>query len=348
MKILLVQLGRLGDVLLTTPAIRAIRAKYPDATLEFLTKRPFAPVLEGNPNLDAIRVHDDKIGSDAKIVFESLFSRRYDAVVDFQSTPHSSVLVAATRAPIRIGLDRRHRIGYTHRVRLKGTVPYSAAHKIEMLEPLGVEGGSLRLDLFPSASDREFAMRLWDRLGWHADAPVAILSPVSRRARNRWPLEKFAVVGDILSKRFGGRLLITSGPGERAVAAGVASLMEEPAVWDYPATTIKQLAAIYERAAFWFGCDNGPKHLACAMDVPTVTLFRNKHGAAFTNPEVPAQWIVEAPDDGQERVVERLPLELALATLDSALADAWARWPRASALRFILNPAGALIGGNVS
>lgn len=320
MRILLIQLGRLGDVLLATPAIRALRAAQPAAVVEFLTRPAFAPVLEGNPALDAVRRYEGWPRSDAALLRDSFGRGRYDVVVDFQSTPHSALLAGATRAPVRIGRAKRFRLGYTHRVRLTGACAYSAGHKLELLRPLGIRDGSLRLELALTEADRSFAAALRARLGWPADAPVAALSPVSRRRYKRWPLERFAAVADALSRRFGGRLLITSGPGELEVARRVAALMREPAVWDYGSTTIRQLAAVYERCAIWVGSDNGPRHLACAVDTPTVALFRAGHGAAWTNPEHAGQLAVEAPPGGpKERPLETLLVGAVLEAVDSVM-----------------------------
>ncbi len=320
MRILLIQLGRLGDVLLGTPAIRSLREAIPAAEIDFLTRPAFAPILEVNPSLDRVRRYTPR-RTEAALLREAFGPDRYDVVVDFQSTPHSAILARLTRAPMRIGWDKRYRIGYTHRLRQSGEHVYAAAHKVELLRPLGVAVGSLRLELPVSAADREHAAALWERLGWPVDAPAAALSPVSRRSYKRWPLDRFAAVGDALSRRFGGRLLITSGPGEEHVARTVAETMREPAVWDYGRTTLGQLAAIYERCALWVGNDNGPKHIAAAVGTPTVTIFRPGQGAAWTNPEAPAQVVVEAPRGG-ERPLEAVSVEQVLEAIEAALARA--------------------------
>ncbi|HEX7120356.1 MAG TPA: glycosyltransferase family 9 protein [Longimicrobiales bacterium] len=319
MKVLLIQLGRLGDVLLGTPAVRALREAHPAAEIEFLTRPAFAPVLDGNPALDRVRRYRPR-RTEAALLRAAFGPDRYDVVVDFQSTPHSALLARLTRAPMRIGRDKRFRLGYTHRLEPSGEHAYSAAHKVELLRSLGVAVGSLRLELPVAETDHAYAAALWERLGWPSGAPAAALSPVSRRAYKRWPLDRFAAVGDALSRRFEGRLLITSGPGERAVARAVASMMREPAVWDYGPTTLGQLAAIYARCALWVGNDNGPKHIAAAVGTPTVTIFRPGHAAAWTNPEAPAQVAVEPDPPTGERPLESLPAERVIAAVDEALA----------------------------
>jgi len=331
-RILLIQLGAMGDTLLTSPAVRAIRRAKPDATIELLTKRAFASVVETNPNLNGVVTHPGGIRGDFAVAFE-LRRRGYDAVVDFQSSPHSSVLARLTGAPIRIGADRRHRLGYTQRMRLTGEVPYSSADKLELLGPLGVDSAGLRLDLLLNREDVAYAQSLWRRLGWKDEDAVAVLSPASGNPANRWPPDRFAAVGDRLSRRFSGRLLLFGGPGEHAQMAAVAERMIEPVVVHRSPTSPREAAAVFARSALWVGCDNGGKHLACATGVPTVTLFRAGHAAAFTNPDVPAQWFVEAPSDGGSWTVERLPLEPVLEVVERAIGMLWADGPAATGVQ---------------
>lgn len=318
MRVLLIQLGRLGDVLLGTPAIRSLCEAHPSAEIDFLTRPVFAPILAGNPWLRRVR-HYERRRTEAELLRESFGADRYDVVVDFQSTPHSAILARLTRARMRVGWDKRHRIGYTHRLRHSGEYGYSAAHKVELLRPIGVDVGSLRLEVYPGPADRAYAAALWERLGWPADAPAAVLSPVSRWPHRIWPLDRYAAVGDVLSRRFEGRLLVTSGPGEEHMAREVAERMSEPAVWDYGRTTLGQLAAIYERCALWVGNDNGPKHVATAAGAATVTIYyRSGLAAAWTNPEMPGQVAIEPPA-GADRPLEAITVERVLEAAEAAL-----------------------------
>src|SRR5690606_34831351 len=106
MRVLLIQLGRLGDVLLGTPAIRSLREACPDAEIDFLTRPAFAPILDGNPGLRRVRRYLPR-RTEAELLAASFGADRYDVVVDFQSTPHSAILARLTRAPMRIGWGKR-------------------------------------------------------------------------------------------------------------------------------------------------------------------------------------------------------------------------------------------------
>src|SRR4029453_1593648 len=107
MNILLIRLRMIGDVVFTTPAIRALRRRYPDARISYLVEDAAAPVVQGNPHLDDVLVtplptglgrcgHDWRTGAD-------LGRRRFDLVMDFHGGPRGSWLSWLTRAPQRIG-----------------------------------------------------------------------------------------------------------------------------------------------------------------------------------------------------------------------------------------------------
>ena len=98
------------------------------------------------------------------------------------------------------------------------------------------------------------------------------LSPVSRRRYKRWSLDQFARVADWLVERYGARILLLWGPGEREVVDEVQRLMINQALLSPETATIKELGALLERSDLLISNDNGTKHIAVARDVPTITI----------------------------------------------------------------------------
>jgi ADP-heptose:LPS heptosyltransferase len=217
--------------------------------------------------------------------------RRYDAVVDFRSTPRDAWYVLASGARIRAGMRGRgpRTLAYTHLYEWGAGPRYMAARKLEPLRALGirpVEPGAepdARLELVVAPAEREWARALLARHGLGDDgAPIVALSPVTRVHYKQWGAQNWAAVADALAEA-GARVLITSGPGELEQARAVAERMKHPAVFDYGRTRIRQLAAIYERCALWVGNDGGAKHIAVAVGTPTVTVFRHRESAVWTD-----------------------------------------------------------------
>ena len=151
MKFLLIQLRRIGDVLMTTPSIRLLHESFPNANLTFLTESPSDQVLNENPNLKEILVYRKPESIKELLGYlMHLRSRKFDCVIDFFGNPRSALMTRFSGAPMRIGFDFRGRsLAYTHSVKISGEVTYSAADKAQLLRPLGISVTDLRLDFFP-------------------------------------------------------------------------------------------------------------------------------------------------------------------------------------------------------
>ena len=127
MKFLLIQLRRIGDVLMTTPAIRLLRKSYPDADLTFLTESPSDQVLNENTNLQEILLYRKPESiTESLRYYLNLRARNFDCVIDFYGNPRSALMTRFSGAPMRIGFDFRGRsLAYTHPVKISGKASYS-------------------------------------------------------------------------------------------------------------------------------------------------------------------------------------------------------------------------------
>jgi heptosyltransferase III len=302
-RLLLVQLRYMGDVLLCTPAVRAARRAYPHARIDFLTEPLGAEVLEGNQYLDELLVAPRGVPARLGMMRE-LRGRGYDAAVDFHSIPSSAWFVRATGARYRIGVRGRgpRNLAYTHLLPRVWDPVYTARQKLGVLEPLGIDASAVRdlsLDVVLEPKQRERAAEIWERHGLSGGEPVVAFSPVSREPFKQWGAERWAGVADAVAAA-GARVLITSGPGERAQVDAVVEQMRHPAVWDYGRTSLRELAALYERCALWVGNDGGPKHVAVAAGTPTVTVNRWRIGATWTDADaaVPHVFVERPPPQG--------------------------------------------------
>src|SRR5258708_5574654 len=104
-RILLIRLKGIGDVILSTPLLRALRKSYPSSEIHFLTRSFAAPILRHNPYVNRVLVHPEKTAPVAELLHfvKSLHDTRYDWVLDLAAEPRSAWLTFATRAPLRAG-----------------------------------------------------------------------------------------------------------------------------------------------------------------------------------------------------------------------------------------------------
>jgi ADP-heptose:LPS heptosyltransferase len=287
----------MGDVLLCTPAVRALRGAFPSARLVFAAEAPGADALHGNPHLDEILV----LGRGWRKALQlqrDIRRRTFDVVVDFRSTGSTARVTALSGAPMRIGWQARgpRRLAYTHLQPRSGGPAYAGLKKLVLLGPLGVrwEGADPALEIALGAPERAWADRVWQAHGLVGKRVVA-LSPLSRTRHKQWGAGRWAAVADALVES-GVSVLIASGRDERDQLEVVTARMRHEVAIDGEATSVRQLAALYARSAVWVGNDGGLKHVAVASRVPTVTVYRWKQAGHWGDATPDArQWGLEAP-----------------------------------------------------
>ena len=292
--ILLIQLRRIGDVLMTTPAVRELRRAYPEAHITYLTEAPSDQVLQGNPNVDEVMLWPRRKGLRRAIATVAEIRRRkFDLVVDFFSNPTSAMITGFSGAPRRIGFAFRGRgWAYSDPLPLM-QLPYSAQHKLGLLAPLGVQGGALAPEVFVGEVDRAYAARQLEALGVAPGDLLVAISPVSRRDYRVWPAGKYAKLADVLIERYGAKVLFFWGPGEEHFVDAVRVEMIHQALPAYPVPSLMEMAALLERANLFIGNNNGPRHFAIAVGTPTVGVFGRGRPENWTPPDAPGHATVE-------------------------------------------------------
>lgn len=299
--VLLVRPRLIGDVLLTTPAIRALRRRYPEATLIYLVEELAAPVILANPHVtETIIIRHRKgwrrLAEDWSLA-RRLRARRIDVAIDMHGGPRSSWLTFASRARMRVGYDvSGRRWMYTHVVpRPRGYAPrHSVLNQWDLLAPVDAAFAE------PPDPERDrLEMRVDDRarsviaarlagLGVGADDEVVVIHAGAGNEFRRWPETSFAEVAASLAGENGRRAVVVIGSVSeaptvedvvaRARSAGGdrATRIAAAAGWALP-----ELRALMERAALFVGGDSGPMHVAAASDVPIVAVF---------GPTLPVHW----------------------------------------------------------
>lgn len=297
-RILVIRLRRFGDLLLITPTLRAIRTTYPEARLEVLVSAGFHQVLVGNPHLDALLVLEPG-GAGWRRMVRRCYRGGYDAVLDLQSSSRSLFFALATRAPVRVGWQKRGVRDWAYNRLVPGwDAPlYVARNNLRLAASFGVSApADLRLELAVSATDRARAAALLDAAGVSPERPLVALSVVANMPHKRWPAERYAALADRLVQTHGAQLILTSGAGEvDQVRAVVTQMQQRPALWNYGRTTIQELGALYERCDLWIGNDGGPKHVASAVGCPTVVIIKDGDERFWTDAADVMQMAVHRP-----------------------------------------------------
>jgi ADP-heptose:LPS heptosyltransferase len=300
-RVLLIQSRWMGDVLLCTPAVRALRRAFPNAHLAFASESAGVDALRGNPHLDELLMLEH--GWNAALrVHREVRGRAFDAVVDFRSTTSTARVTALSGAPLRVGWRGRgpRNLAYTHLLQRRNGKEYVARQKMRLLTPLGIDaaGQDASLDIALGADELGRAAHVWQTHALAGERVVAV-SPVSRTRHKQWGAERWAAAADALA-RSGARVLLASGPAEGDQVRAVVDRMKERATLDTEAVNVREIAALYRRCALWVGNDGGLRHVAVAAGVPTVTVFRWQQTPFWSDPDPAARQVglEEPPPQG--------------------------------------------------
>ena len=289
MRILLSQLRRIGDVLMTTPAVAAVRKAYPEAHITYLTEKPSHLIFAHNPHVDEVLCWP-KGGWARLALLRRLRKRRFDLAVDFFCNPRSAMMIRLSGARRRIGFDfSGRRYAYTERVKPGDALRYAGQDKVDLLGPLGIGVQHPRPELFLGDAERQYAKTQLEQLGVRPGDLLVALCPVSRQPYKVWPAKDFARLADILIERYQAKIMFFSGPGEQHFIDQVRLEMHHASLPDYPIPDLLQMGALLEQAHLYVGNDNGPRHFALALGTPTVTVFGRPFPQNWTPPPMPGE-----------------------------------------------------------
>ena len=288
MKILLTQLRRIGDVITTTPAVRAVRASWPDATIDYLTEPPSDEIFRASPHIDnIITINRRPSAVEYLRLIRELRKNRYDVVIDFFCNPTSAYLTRLSGAKCRVGFEMRFRkYFYTHLIDKK-LFPhhiYAGIHKLALTSHIGVIPKGCEPEFPITGETQREADNFLASLGVNVNDTLVTLGLATRHAFRQWPLERFAAVADALISRYNAKILFIYGPGEENYPREVQSLMKNRALPEYAHSTISRMRGVFTRSALHIGCDNGPGNIAKASGIPSIILYSNTHSSSWFPP----------------------------------------------------------------
>lgn len=299
-RVLIIRLDRIGDVLLSTPAIRAVREAYPKAHIACMV-RPYArDIVAENRDLDETIVYDKSMGIVGTVRFiRYLRKQRFDLAIVLHPTSRSHLVTFLARIPERVGYDRK--LGWLLTKRVPHTKHLGLRHEIEyvleLLRHVGIEAGTKKMSLEVTTESRERAAELLARHGIAHDDAVICVHPGASCRSKRWSPRRFAEAADRLAAQCRAKIVIVAGPDDKEVAGDVASAMRGPCVNLAGETGVMELACILERARLFVSNDSGPVHIACAVGTPVVALFgRSDRGLS------PVRW---APSNEGDAVLHK-------------------------------------------
>ncbi len=318
-RILIIQLGDIGDVVLSLPALRAVREAYPEAAVAVLLREGNGALLAAEsspPKIFEVRRKGrgdfaGRLTAPVKLI-RALRRERFDMVFDLRGDERGGYMAFSTGAPVRAAEYYNHlpwvrnRL-FTHLAALPGEGPADGATEqyLRLLRAFGIETGDAVPELHLSA---EVSRRAADILAGEGiplgtgeerggtAAPRGsdrwvTMNPFSRWSYKEWGSEKWVTIIDWLWRDFAMATVIVGSAQERKRAADLICAGSGKAYNLAGRTTLAELAGVIQQSRLHIGVDSAAPHIAAAVATPTVTLYG------------PSDWRYWAPPGKHHRIV---------------------------------------------
>jgi predicted lipopolysaccharide heptosyltransferase III len=302
--ILLIQLGDIGDVVLTVPCIRALRENFPKANIVVAVREKARELIEECPwSSDVISINKEKRGIGKAIAYhKNFFLRlrrfRFDLVMDLRTGTRGAILAFLTGA--------RHRIGYCGdgvwwRDRIfNRLVPnkyepsqHVRAYYLNLLDAYDLGTKNIEPVLYVSWARQKGAAVLLEEHGVPLTHPFIVVQPFSLWQYKEWGVEKYARLINWVTSEYGFSVVLSGSPDERKRAAEIQDRCGENVYNLAGKSSIGMFSAILEACQLFIGADSSGMHIAGAVGTPTVTIF---------GPSSPVSW---APKGERHLVVQK-------------------------------------------
>jgi len=281
-RILIVRTDRVGDVLLSTPVIKALREEFPSAYIAMMVSPYAKDAIEGNPYLDEVIVYD-KDGRDkswfasAKFAL-SLRKKKFDLALVLHPTNRVHLVTFFSGIPRRIGYDRK--MGFLLSDRIKHTKQHGEKHELEynldLVRYLGIEPQDKTLFIPLKKEAEQWAADILGQEGITARDKLLALHPAASCPSKIWPQSRFAQVADRLADKYAFKVILIAGPKDMQYAAKTIKAMHKPAINLAGKLSVSQLASILKRCTLFISNDSGPVHIASAVGTPVISIFGRK------------------------------------------------------------------------
>ena len=277
--ILVIRFGGIGDIIMTTPAIRALARRFPCAAIDIVVGTGMDEAIAGHPCIRRVLTIDKKaVDSRPALmlpVLRELWRNKYDLVINFHPSVKSALIAIAAR-PRQFVWFRKRILDDS------GNTIHAIDDFLQGLSHLGIGASSARsLEFAVPECARQSIARTLRAAGVGSSDQVLVINPAASRPINRWPAEHFRIVAGHFAALAGVKVVVTGAPStfrsvsdgldETYLAAEVASV-DGRVINLAGQISVKEYGALLQRATAFLTCDTGPMHIGAALDTPMIVL----------------------------------------------------------------------------
>ncbi|MBW1714239.1 MAG: glycosyltransferase family 9 protein [Deltaproteobacteria bacterium] len=304
-RILLIQLGDVGDLVLTTPTMKTLRENCPRSEIFVFVREDTRELAEGCPWVDGvISVNKGNRNLREEIAYQrdflaALRRKRFQLTIDLRAGTRGAIVSYLSGAKVRIGRYSddgtlwRNRL-FTHLIRPENELEqYSSLHSLNILAPLELEVKDTSLALVVTPEKEKSALEILRREKVPSDKPILALHPFSRWRYKEWLTENYIRLINHIGSRYPVAIIVTGAPEERDRVSEIVSGSSADAYNFAGKTSLGELPAVLKKCGLLIGIDSAAMHIAAAVGIPTITIF---------GPSSPVSW---APRGKKHRIIQK-------------------------------------------
>ncbi len=277
-KVLLLRPKRLGDIILTTPALLALKNCLPDVSISYLLEAPYLRLIEGNGLVQEVLTIEPKAGwISLWRLINHLRRQHFDIAIDFHGGPRSSLLTMASGSRVKVGYRTKYRAWVYHlqvpRRSPSGPI-HSVVNHLNLIRALGLEvGNDFPLFLPPSRpEEREKIDLLWKEFQFFSRKVIAFHISAGNRFRD-WGLKNIISFLEKISSSRELAVILLGSAEDKLREKEIKTFLGQALPSAVGRVSLGELVALLERVSLFIGPDSGPMHLAAATGRPIVALF---------------------------------------------------------------------------
>ncbi len=276
-KILLIRLRRIGDIIMTTPAVTALKKAVPESQITYVVEEPYRCLVDGLPGVDRVIA----LGKRSKLpvfwrLLRTLHNEPYDVMFDFHGGPRAWWMALAAKAKIKVGYEIKYR-GFVYDIAIPRGIKNGFVHSVEnhlnLVRALGFRVERPPLSLPPA---QESEIRKVDRLfaenGLEGSKLIVLHISAGNQFRD-WGVDNWTGLVDRLAQEPSVRVVLVGGEPDHAAEQRILSLSSSHPVSFVGRLNLLELKEMMARSSLFVGPDSGPMHIAAATGTPIVALF---------------------------------------------------------------------------
>ncbi len=277
-RILIIEPNWLGDILFTTPAIRALRENNSDAFIACMVHPRCAEMLEDNTDINKLILFDERgshKGLLAKILFIlNLRKSKFDTVIFFHRSMSRVLIAYLSGIPRRVGYYRRKRAWLlTDSVKPPVEQPHKVEYFLNITRALGADTDNKDYQFNIPESSLKDSKKILERAGIGENDEFFVINPGGNWLAKRWPIDNYTKLCKALTATYAKKILLTGATKDKPLAQEIIRMTNFTPVDLCGKTTLKELAAIMRRAKVVVANDSGPMHIAISQKASTIALF---------------------------------------------------------------------------